>query len=172
MSYNKTNWVNDTVPAINDVHLNNIENGIKNCDSALGYDDYDNTSTYAVGAYCIYDNKLYKCTTAVSSAEDFDSTKWNEVNIKTMLNDLQSKTQTFSTYYNAWGNSITFYLPLGRHAILMRSQNTFYTVWNTNTAIEWAIIFGSGVSITRDSSDNTKITASKTDNATWTVVVF
>ena len=179
MSYTKTNWSNLTSPAINDTNLNKIENGIANSDGALGYDDYDNTQTYAVGAYCIYDNKLYKCTTAVSSAEDFDSTKWSEVNVKTILNtlqaeitSLQTKTQNFQTYYSAWGSSITFYLPLGRHAILMRSQNTFYTVWNTNSAIEWAIIFGSGVSITRDSSDNTKITASKTDNATWTVVVF
>lgn len=172
MSYTKTDWSNLTSPALNETNFNKIENGIANNDGALGYDDYDNTQTYAVGAYCIYNNKLYKCTTAVSSAEDFDSSKWAEVNIKTMLNSLQAKTQTFNTYYTAWGTSITFYLPLGRHAILMRSQNTFYTVWNTSSAIEWAIIFGSGVSITRDSSDNTKITASKTDNATWTVVVF
>lgn len=39
-------------------------------------DPYDSTSTYAVGDYCIYGTLLYKCITAVSTAEAFDSTKW------------------------------------------------------------------------------------------------
>ena len=39
-------------------------------------DAYDATSTYSVGDYVIYHSVLYKCTTAVSSAEPFDSTKW------------------------------------------------------------------------------------------------
>ena len=39
-------------------------------------DAYDATQTYAVGDYCSYDGKTYKCTTAVSSAEPFDNTKW------------------------------------------------------------------------------------------------
>lgn len=37
---------------------------------------YDSTSTYAVGDYCIYNTLLYKCITAVSTAETFDSNKW------------------------------------------------------------------------------------------------
>ena len=39
-------------------------------------EEYDNTQTYAVDDYVIYDGDLYKCVTAVTSAEDFDSTKW------------------------------------------------------------------------------------------------
>lgn len=41
-------------------------------------EDYDNTQTYAVDDYVIYDGDLYKCTTAVTTAEDFDSTKWTQ----------------------------------------------------------------------------------------------
>ena len=41
---------------------------------------YDNTQTYAVGDFCTSgasgDNLLYRCITAVSSPEDFDSNKW------------------------------------------------------------------------------------------------
>ena len=37
---------------------------------------YDNTSTYEVNDFVIYDNTLYKCITAVDTAEDFDSEKW------------------------------------------------------------------------------------------------
>ena len=42
-------------------------------------EDYDSTSTYAVDDYVMYGGTLYKCTTAVSTAESFDSTKWTEV---------------------------------------------------------------------------------------------
>ena len=48
---------------------------------------YNETQTYAVGSYCMFKDigdeytKLYKCTTAVSAPEDFDSTKWTETTI-------------------------------------------------------------------------------------------
>ncbi len=42
-------------------------------------DEYDSTSTYAIGDYVMYESTLYKCITAVSSAENFDSTKWTAV---------------------------------------------------------------------------------------------
>lgn len=41
-------------------------------------DEYDNTQTYAVGDFVIYEGDLYKCTTAVTTAEDFDSNKWTQ----------------------------------------------------------------------------------------------
>ena len=39
-------------------------------------DAYDATKTYAVDALVIYENQLYKCTTAITTAEQWDSTKW------------------------------------------------------------------------------------------------
>lgn len=45
----------------------------------LGYNlarPYDSASTYAVGAYVLFQNTLYKCVTAVSTGEAFDPTKW------------------------------------------------------------------------------------------------
>ena len=41
-------------------------------------DDFDSTSTYAVGDYVVYDGKLYKCTTAVTTAGAWDSNDWTE----------------------------------------------------------------------------------------------
>lgn len=43
-------------------------------------DKYDSSKTYAVGDYCIYNDTLYKCKTAVTSAEEFDSSKWEATN--------------------------------------------------------------------------------------------
>ena len=41
-------------------------------------DEYDDTATYDVGDIVVYEGGLYKCITAVSVAESFDSTKWTK----------------------------------------------------------------------------------------------
>ena len=43
-------------------------------------DKYDSSKTYSVGDYCIYDDTLYKCKTEITSAEEFDSSKWEATN--------------------------------------------------------------------------------------------
>ena len=49
---------------------------------------YDNSATYAVGEYAINSSKVYKCATAVETAENFDSDKWSEVsNIAGMVSE-------------------------------------------------------------------------------------
>lgn len=42
---------------------------------------YSLVSTYNIGDYCIYDYKLYKCNTQISTGEDFDPTKWDQTTI-------------------------------------------------------------------------------------------
>ena len=54
-----------------------------------GYDEYDETQTYAVGDYAIYNNIVYECTTAVSTAEPFDSTKWTATSIKQIIDGVK-----------------------------------------------------------------------------------
>ena len=43
--------------------------------------EYDNTATYAVGAFVIYAGTLYKCTTAISTPEDFTPAHWTQTTI-------------------------------------------------------------------------------------------
>ena len=50
-------------------------------------DAYDNTKTYAVGDTCIYNNVLYKCTTAITTAEDFDATHWTATTVAELVAD-------------------------------------------------------------------------------------
>ena len=68
----------------------NLTDGVNILSVLLGAEPYVNTRTYAVGEYCIYEKQLYKCTTAVTSAEDFDSEKWTLTNVKTELTELNS----------------------------------------------------------------------------------
>ena len=44
--------------------------------NSTSFSDYNASTTYAVGDTTVYDGKLYKCTTAISEAEAFDSTHW------------------------------------------------------------------------------------------------
>ena len=89
MSYSKTNW--QDLPSldtpVNATRLNKIENGIADAHGAIGVDSYSASSTYEVGDYCIYNNKMYKCNTAISTAEAFNSSKWTEVTIPSELID-------------------------------------------------------------------------------------
>lgn len=43
--------------------------------------DFDATATYDVGDYVIYNGSLYKCTTAVTTAGAWDSTKWTQTTV-------------------------------------------------------------------------------------------
>ena len=44
-----------------------------------GFVAYDNTRTYTVGALCKVDSTAYQCITAVTTAEEFDAEKWQEI---------------------------------------------------------------------------------------------
>ena len=203
MAYTKTNWNDNTAPYINATNLNKIENGIKNNDTAignlsgeiedvLGYDEYSNSSTYAVGDYCIYNNKLYVCNTAIATAEEFNSTHWNETSVDGIINgvkgdvatntsNISANTSSINTintkigalrvYYSGWSTSITFTLPAGHIAILMASHSAMYQLWNPNDQLDTTAILGTGISFSR-ASDKVTITASRNGSATWTVLVF
>ena len=67
----------------------------KNADSAqqskyIVSDEYSATNTYAVGDYCIHENALYKCKTAITTGEAFDSSKWVQTTCGTEFGELNS----------------------------------------------------------------------------------
>lgn len=43
--------------------------------------EYDSTSTYAVGDYCTHDGTLYKCSTAINTAEAWTAAHWTAVTV-------------------------------------------------------------------------------------------
>lgn len=48
-------------------------------------DEFNSSLTYAVGDFCIYNNTLYKCTTAVDTAGEWDESKWE---VTTVANEI------------------------------------------------------------------------------------
>ena len=117
---------------------------------------YDNTSTYSVGDFCIYDDVLYKCTTAVTTAEDFDSTKWSSTNVTTEVSSVASITDSYSTsttdgysanylnrliqtqYANGQNVSINDLNTTGKWRIYIpaNSNDANYLGWYGNTLVE------------------------------------
>lgn len=51
-------------------------------------DQYDSTATYAVGDYCIKDGLLYKCTTAISTAEAWNAGHWESTAVTDEFGDI------------------------------------------------------------------------------------
>ena len=52
----------------------------------FGIGIYDSTETYAVGDMVIHNSKIYRCTATTTG--DFDDTKWEEVSVKELIDEL------------------------------------------------------------------------------------
>lgn len=105
MSYTKNTWVTGDI--VTAAKLNNIENGVYNNDQNISSEAiaraaadgklqgsmaaaYSTSATYAVGDYCIYDGQLYRCTTAITTAEAWTSGHWSAVALGDDTRDLRS----------------------------------------------------------------------------------
>lgn len=66
-----------------DTTAKTITGAINEHHSVIGYnyDAYDDTATYSVGDLCIYNNTLYKCTTAITTAEAWNASHWTATSI-------------------------------------------------------------------------------------------
>ena len=49
-------------------------------------EEYSNQNTYTLGSYCIYNNVLYRCTSAITQPEDFNSAHWTTVKVMSEVN--------------------------------------------------------------------------------------
>lgn len=66
----------DNLNEIKDVVNSNATNTNNNFSDA-----YSTSTTYNVGDYCIYQDKLYKCITAITTPESFTSSKWEKTTV-------------------------------------------------------------------------------------------
>lgn len=93
-----------------DEDINEIKKVVNNNDTNTNNnfsDAYDDSLTYNVGDYCIYDDKLKKCITEITTAESFDNSKWEDVNIANNLTQYYTHVLTAvsgSLAANGWRN--------------------------------------------------------------------
>lgn len=87
MNYQKKDWQDlpDITTPVTATDLDRMEEGIADANGAIGVDAYDSTSTYAVGDLCIYNNTLYECNTAISTAENFTPAHWTQTSLSNII---------------------------------------------------------------------------------------
>lgn len=85
-----------------DTQMKNNSDGV-NFAKGISSDAYDNSRPYAVGDYCIYDNKLYRCITAIESAEEFNVEKWEQTTVGNEINQLNSNLEEFDSKFSSLG---------------------------------------------------------------------
>ena len=73
--------------------------------------EYDDSIGYAIGDLVTYQGKLYKCTTAITTAESWDSTHWTETDLDSDVVKL-SGAQTISGKKTYLGNQYTYSLSI------------------------------------------------------------
>lgn len=59
---------------------------------------YDEESTYSVGDYCTHNKVLYQCTTAISTAEEWDSTHWTAVKVTEDISEIKQSLSDLIKY--------------------------------------------------------------------------
>lgn len=110
--------------------ISSLTENTEKMDAALAIagkpDEYSTSKTYAVGDKCIYENALYKCTTAISAAEAWTAGHWTKTSLcaedaanKAAIKELTekadslhfpltllSKTDGISIYYARYGKIV------------------------------------------------------------------
>ena len=81
-------WISDYTADMQKIEEGMTDNkaGVK----SVQPDEYSDASTYSVGDYCIENNTIYKCKTAINSPEEFNPSHWEETTIYKELSAVNS----------------------------------------------------------------------------------
>lgn len=78
------------VRVTDDLRLNTVLNNIENSMAA----EFDSSSAYAVGDYCIHDAKLYVAKTATAANDGWIAARWQQVTVMGTINDQVGELKT------------------------------------------------------------------------------
>ena len=73
-----------------DEDINEIKEVVNNNDTNTNNnfgDSYSTSNTYNVGDYCVYEDRLYRCITAITTPESFNSAKWEKTVVTDEINE-------------------------------------------------------------------------------------
>lgn len=134
--WDSTKWEATSI----DKELKEISSSTENKDVIS--DKYDSSRTYSVCDYCIYDDTLYKCKTEITSAEEFDSSKWEATNcgkefevLNSNLSHYNPETDAYDIYYNG---TLVGSIPCGFQTLVLYNAGvtpTGVTINNNGTGV-------------------------------------
>lgn len=105
-------------------------------------DKYSTATTYAVGDYCIYENELYKCKTAITTPENWDTEKWEKTSIAKEMISLTSHISELYEKNDDLSNSISL-LNSNMNKIIRKSISGI-TSTSTKNLVELGVITTAG----------------------------
>ena len=103
MAYTKVHFVNGST-LITAEFLNGIQEVVG---AAAVVPEYDNSQVYAVGTLCSHNGNMYRCKTAITVAEEWNSAHWEATSFTTLLSEKENVILTktnISVATNAWGS--------------------------------------------------------------------
>ena len=146
-------------------------------DTAIA-NEYSSSSTYSVWAIVMYKWDRYRCTTAVSTAENFNPNKWTKVSVQSNISTIEGNVSWLQTNMN---NILTNWIPtqvLTKKYIIWEAFTKWVHLWyipknDEDLATDPAELTGSNTLTTYayaswTSSNQISFYISKSD--TWTTV--
>lgn len=75
----------EAVATESDARVASVDNVLSNIAPA-----YDPAQLYALGAFCIHEEKLYKCNTAIEEAEEWNQEHWTATTVMDEISTSQT----------------------------------------------------------------------------------
>lgn len=92
MAFTKQNFI-DGSTLITAAWLNGIQEVVG---AAAVVPEYDNTQVYGVGTLCSYNGNMYRCTTAITVAENWNPAHWESTSMSALLSEKENVILLFS----------------------------------------------------------------------------
>lgn len=142
-------------------------------------ENYDDTLTYTIGDYVIYDGLLYKCIADVATAETFDPTKWTHVVVTDEMGSGGGggSSYTSDVLFTNSGTSVPSTISLSkgmsRYDVIVFSgyRQQYQTYWSSRAYLSSEISAGKVVGLVDDAmyawytvTDDTTLTLAPTAN--------
>ena len=104
---------------------------------------YDESATYTLGSYCIYNNTLYRSTTAITTPEPFTSSHWESVSLSGLKDELSElgsvytytgTIETVTSYTSSFSSYFTISVPKGIYLSIVTAfsgigESEWFNVW-------------------------------------------
>lgn len=104
--------------------------------------EYDSTATYAIGDAVMHDGLRYECSTAISTAEEWDSDHWTETSVEDAIGGVDTWTEVQISSNSEAVNDFHWCKMYYNDTLKMYSLNFWCTISNISSiALGWNNLF-------------------------------
>lgn len=105
--------------------------------SAMVADEYSSSATYAVGDYCFHAGTLYKCTTAITTAEAWTSGHWTAAKLAEDTSELKTAFADITDEYVPFNHAV-----LSAETPIVKNESVTVTFSNGSVNVQYPYDLG------------------------------